>query len=74
MWSKALKNVTATVSSVLLLFEVLFAVILSIIAIGETFLVIYVFGGAMILLGGILATSSREKRTSDRGSLHPANR
>ena len=74
MWSKALKNVTATVSSVLLLFEVLFAVLLSIIAIGETFLVIYVFGGAMILIGGILATSSRDKRTSDRGSLRPANR
>jgi len=61
MWSKALRNVTATVSSVLLLFEVLFAVLLSIIAIGETFLIVYVLGGAMILLGGILATSTRDK-------------
>jgi len=74
MWSRALKNVTATVSSVLLLFEVLFAVLLSIIAIGETFLVIYVFGGAMILVGGILATSSSDRRTSQRGSLRTANR
>jgi len=74
MWSRALKNVTATVSSILLLFEVLFAVLLSVVAIGETFLVIYVFGGAMILAGGILATSSSDKRTSYRGSLLTANR
>ena len=67
MWSKALKNVTATVSSVLLLFEVLFAIVLSIVFIGEAFLVIYVLGGAMILTGGVLVTSNQDKRTPGGG-------
>jgi len=74
MWSKALRSVTATVSSVLLLFEVLFAVLLSIIVIGETFLIVYVFGGAMILVGGILVTSGPDKSASKQTPPRPAGR
>lgn len=56
LWTRALKRLSATVSSVLLLLEVFFAVILSVIFLGEDFLFAYLVGGAMILTGGVLAT------------------
>lgn len=62
LWSRALKDTTAVVSSIMLLLEVFFAVILSIAFIGETFLPIYVAGGAMILAGGVLAGSGEKQR------------
>ena len=71
MWSKALKNLTATVSSILLLLEVLFAVLISIVAIGERFLEVYVLGGALVLFGGILATWSQNENRR-RGQPHRA--
>ena len=63
LWSRALKDLTATTSSVLMLLEVFFAVLLSVLIIGEVFLPVYALGGASILAGGILAASSTRNHT-----------
>ena len=70
LWSRALKDTTAVTSSILLLLEVFFAVMLSIVFLGEEFLPVYMLGGALILAGGILAgigeqpTQSVARRTT----------
>ncbi len=63
LWTKALKQLSATVSSVLLLLEVFFAVVLSVVFIGEEFLFAYLLGGSLILAGGLLATTTETKNT-----------
>ncbi len=66
LWTRALKDLSATAASVILLLEVVFAVLLSIFIIGEAFHIVYILGGAMILAGGIMATS-----TETGGPNHP---
>ncbi len=61
LWSRALKELTATISSLLMLLEVFFAVLLSVLITGEVFLPIYLAGGVSILAGGVLAASSSRK-------------
>lgn len=62
LWSRALMQMSATSSSVLMLLEVFFAVVLSIIFVGEVFLPVYILGGVMILAGGILAARTKTAR------------
>lgn len=66
LWIVGLKGVTATVSSVLLFGEVLFAILLSVAFLGESFGLVEGVGGLLILVALLLAGGSAENEVTRR--------
>jgi DME family drug/metabolite transporter len=56
LWSKGLKGLTVTISAIILLLEVLWALLLSFTLLGESFSIISAVGATFILLSILLAS------------------
>ncbi len=63
LWTLALRRISATVASILLFVEVLFAILLSVAFLGESFGAVEAAGGMLILVALLLAGRSLTEPT-----------